>query len=147
MSIAAQWWGHSKEHGWVVLDRELACNNPGERSELLFFRCRDSKVYFVRRELWRLPSYQFAPNFVLAHNGPAADEARAQLAELMDRWPEFSTEIRRQQREIEDRRAEAHRKEAALNGETDTKKPARAPRSRRLALVEQAAPANPADAP
>ena len=44
-----QWWGHSKEHGWVVLDRNLPANTPGVTENLVFFRCRDSLTYIEKR--------------------------------------------------------------------------------------------------
>ena len=39
-----QWWGYSREHGWVVLDRRIPCNMPGASMGLLFMRCRDGVI-------------------------------------------------------------------------------------------------------
>jgi len=139
MAILHEWWGFNKEHGWVIMDRDLPCNVPGLRGELLFFRCRDSKIFFIKRELWKLPAYQFAPNFVLERTGAAAEEARAELDELMQRWPEFKAEIHRQHQEIMDREAEARREEEQLQKKAtaEVKKQQRDLKKQRLALVEQ----------
>jgi hypothetical protein len=145
MTILNEWWGFSKEHGWVIMDRSLPCNVPGLRGELLFFRCRNSKIFFLKRELWRLPDYQFAPNYVLERTGAAADEARAELDELMQRWPEFKAEIHRQHQEIVDRETEARREEERLQKKAtaEAKKQQRDLKKQHLTLVEQAKSADP----
>jgi hypothetical protein len=96
MSVEPQWWGFSKEHGWVVLDRDLPCNSPGLNPNLLFFRCRDSRTFVLKRELWRLPAYQFAPNYLRELRGSAAEEAHRELDDMMLRWPEFRAELQQQ---------------------------------------------------
>ena len=96
MAVEPQWWGYSKDHGWVVLDRELPCNAPGLNPDLLFFRCRDGKTFVLKRELWRSPAYQFAPNYLRELAGAAADEARAEFEEMQRQWPEFQAELKRE---------------------------------------------------
>ena len=97
-----QWWGHSKKHGWVVLDRSVPSNVPGIKSDLMFLRCRDATTFFVKRESWTPPSYRFAPNHI-RELGPAdGDAAAAELEGLKVRWPEFEGEIQRVCREAED---------------------------------------------
>ncbi len=103
MDTRPPWWGHSKEHGWVVLDRDIPCNTPGFRTELMFFRCRDQKIYFLKRELWQLPSYQYAPNYARTLPGDAADAALIEIENIMGRWPEMKLELHRQYQEILDR--------------------------------------------
>ena len=112
MSIAAQWWGFSTEHGWVIMDRDIPGNAPGLRGDLLFFRCRDGKVFFVKREKWGRPAYQYAPNYVNAQPPSMAAEAGAELEALMARWPEFQLDIRRQHKEIADQLEAESRVEA-----------------------------------
>ena len=112
MAVTAQWWGFSKEHGWVIMDREIPGNHPGVRAELMFFRCRDSKVFFLKRENWTSPAYQYAPNFVRAQTGDMATETAAQLDALVARWPEFQVDIRRQHQEIADQQEAESREEA-----------------------------------
>jgi hypothetical protein len=112
MSVTAQWWGHSTEHGWVIMDREIPGNSPGMRGELLFFRCRDSKVFFLKREHWVRPAYQYAPNYVSAQPPSMAAEAGAELEALMARWPEFQLDICRQHKEIADQLEAESRVEA-----------------------------------
>jgi hypothetical protein len=98
-----QWWGYSKEHGWVVLDRRIPCNAPGIKKDLLFLRCRDSIIFDVKRESWNPPLYRFAPNYLRDLASPASDEAAAELEAYKLQWPEFERELQREQRETEER--------------------------------------------
>lgn len=107
-AIAMQWWGYSKEHGWVILDRRIPSNAPGLRADLLFLRCRDATMFGAKRESWNPPLYRFAPNYIRELAPPASDEAAAELEALKSRWPEFELEIQRVLRE-EEKRAEATR--------------------------------------
>ena len=114
-----QWWGYSKEHGWVVLDRRIPCNVPGIKKDLLFLRCRDSIIFDLKRESWNPPSYRFAPNHLRDLAPPASDEAAAELEAYKLQWPEFVREIQRECRETEEKaeairlRAEKAEKQAA----------------------------------
>jgi len=98
-----QWWGYSREHGWVVLDRRIPCNVPGIKKDLLFLRCRDSIIFDLKRESWIPPSYRFAPNHLRDLVPPASDEAAAELESYQLRWPEFELELQREQRKTEER--------------------------------------------
>jgi len=109
MSTLAPWWGYSKEHGWVVLDRDLPCNATGIREDLLFYRCRDAQVFFLKWELWKLPEFRYAPNHLRVLDGAVADGARAEYDALLVRWPEIQCELQRQYREIADREGEGTR--------------------------------------
>jgi hypothetical protein len=106
-----QWWGYSKEHGWVVLDRSISSNRPGVRGDLLFFRCRDSTTFLAKRSSWQAPGYTFAKNYLRGLAPEESAQAAAELEALEFRWPEFEQEIGRQQREAA-ARAEAARLEA-----------------------------------
>ena len=114
-----QWWGYSKEHGWVVLDRRVPANAPGIKTDLLFLRCQDAKIFSVKRESWNPPFYKFAPNYIRELAPPASDEAAAEFEDLKIRWPEFEREIQRECRETEERaqavldQEEKERKQAA----------------------------------
>jgi hypothetical protein len=101
--IEMQWWGYSKEHGWVVLDRRVPANAPGIKTDLLFVRCQDATIVGVKRESWNPPSYKFAPNYLRELAPPASDEAAAELEGFKVRWPEFEREIQRECRETEGR--------------------------------------------
>lgn len=123
-----EWWGYHKEHGWVVLDRNVPCNAPGIKLDLLFLRCSDATVFDVKRETWNPPLFRFAPNY-LSHLTPAAaEEATAEFEGVKARWPEFQAEIQRHCRELEERaeairvQEEKERKQAA----TEKKKQAAA---------------------
>lgn len=98
-----EWWGHHKEHGWVVLDRSIPCNAPGIKADLQFLRCRDAKILAVKREHWNPPLFQFAANYIRQLPPAAAAEAAAEFGDLQDRWPEFQWEIRRHWQEAEER--------------------------------------------
>ncbi len=98
-----QWWGYSKEHGWVVLDRRIPSNAPGLKADLLFLRCRDAMIFGAKRESWNPPLYRFAPNYIRDLAPPASDEAAAELEGFKLRWPEFEREIQRERRETEER--------------------------------------------
>ena len=100
----------------MVLDRELACNTPGLQGELLFLRCRDSKVFHLKRDLWRLPAYQFAPNYVRSLSDDAAELAAAELETLMSRWPELRDALHSQYDALLAEKREAERLERQAEG-------------------------------
>jgi len=89
-----EWWGHSKTHGWVVLDRSLPGNMPGTGKNLLFLRCRDSATYVEERKNWDIPQYRFAPNYIASLGAIESVKAVAELEALKSRWPEFERLIR-----------------------------------------------------
>jgi hypothetical protein len=107
-----EWWGYSKEHGWVMLDREIPCNTPGIRADLMFYRCRDGKIFFLKWELWKLPAYQFAPNYVNGLTGAAAEEARSEYEALLSNADEHRLELKRQYQAILDEEGAARQAEA-----------------------------------
>jgi hypothetical protein len=106
--VTTVWWGYSKEHGWVVLDRSVPSNVPGRKSDLLFLRCRDATVFVEKRERWTPPAYHYAPNHI--RKALDADAAAAEFQSFKARWPEFEHEIQRVCREA-DERAKAVRDE------------------------------------
>jgi hypothetical protein len=114
-----EWWGYHKEHGWVVLDRDVPCNAPGIKLDLLFLRCSDATIFDAKRETWTPPLFRFAPNYLSQLSAAAAVEAGAEFDDLQARWPEFQLEIQRHCREVEARaeanriREESERKQAA----------------------------------
>ena len=126
-----QWWGYSKEHGWVVLDRRIPANVPNIKTDLLFLRCRDAVIFGAKRENWRPPSYRFAPNYLRDLAPPAAEEAAAELEGYKLRWPEFERELQRDSRETEER-AEAVR----LDGEKAQKQAASEKRKQAAAAAK-----------
>jgi hypothetical protein len=132
-----QWWGYSKEHGWVVLDRRIPCNAPGIKKDLLFLRCRDSKIFDAKREAWNPPSYKFAPNYLRDLTPPASDEAAAELEACKLQWPEFERELQRECREAEERADEIRLREekAEKQAASEVKKQAAAEKKRRGAVT------------
>ncbi|MFH1870998.1 MAG: hypothetical protein ABIG36_10300 [Pseudomonadota bacterium] len=91
-----EWWGYSKEHGWVVLDRSIPSNKPGSSEDLLFFRCRDLKTFLVPKNEWDPPLYVYAPTYLEGLGVHETDDAKNELESLKARWPEFQAEIQRQ---------------------------------------------------
>ena len=98
-----QWWGYSKEHGWVVLDRRIPANAPDIKTDLLFLRCRDAVIFGAKRETWIPPSYRFAPNYIRDLAPPLSEEAAAELEGYKAQWPDFERELQRECRETEER--------------------------------------------
>ena len=98
-----QWWGYSKEHGWVVLDRSIPRNVPGIKEDLLFLRCKDSTTFSEKREKWNRPQYTFAPVYLKGLAPEAALEAAAELEAYQAQWPDFHREVNRVHQEAVDR--------------------------------------------
>jgi hypothetical protein len=109
--MESQWWGHSKEHGWVVLDRTISSNEPGHKDNLMFFRCRDSTTYIEKRKNWNPPSYNFAPNYIKGLTPEMAAEATAAFEDVQSHWPEYQAQMQKELQAVEDR-ANAERDEA-----------------------------------
>ena len=103
-----QWWGYSKAHGWVVLDRSIPTNTPGVNENLLFFRCRDSSTFVEKRKNWNPPAYRYAPNYIRDLGPELSAEAAATLEGFQAQWPEFQRQMQQELREVEER-AEAAR--------------------------------------
>ncbi|MDO9531413.1 MAG: hypothetical protein Q7O12_04705 [Deltaproteobacteria bacterium] len=64
-----EWWGISKEHGWVVLDRSIPNNRPGTWANLIFFRCCDWTIYEEKSVKWNLPNYVFSDSYLKSLSG------------------------------------------------------------------------------
>ncbi|MBI3917717.1 MAG: hypothetical protein HY322_12010 [Betaproteobacteria bacterium] len=98
-----QWWGYSKEHGWVVLDRSIPRNVPGIKEDLLFLRCRDATTFIEKREKWTRPHYTYAPVYLKGLAPADAVEAAAELETFKALWPDFHREVQRVHQEAVDR--------------------------------------------
>ncbi len=127
-----QWWGHSKVHGWVVLDRSSPINAPGLKENLVFMRCKDSTTFVEKRKNWNPPSYSFAPNYIRDLAPEASAEASSALEGFQAHWPEYQRQIQQEQQEIEDQ-AEALRVEAETQQKEAVKE-----KKRQLALAKKA---------
>lgn len=125
-----QWWGHSREHGWVVLDRRIPCNAPGIKTDLLFLRCRDTTIFGAKRESWNPPAFRFAPNYLRDLAPSASEEATAELDGFKLRWPEFEREL---QRECQETEAKAG---SMRLGEENALKPAASEKKKRASAAE-----------
>jgi hypothetical protein len=115
-----EWWGHSKEHGWVVLDRSGEGNASGPNQLLLFFRFRDLTTFHDTRKNWVPPLYNFAPNYIRALPPAESAAAAAEWDECKARWPELQRQANQKRLEAE---AQAEAERVAL--ELQLKKAAR----------------------
>lgn len=123
MDFDSEWWGYSKEHGWVVLDRRIPCNLPGARLPLEFVRSSDGNVYDEKREKWDRPHYQYAPNYLNDLKGDAAVAAAAELETFKAVWPEMQARVN-QERSDTASRGERQRieRESAQDAEAGNEK-------------------------
>src|SRR5687767_5904569 len=103
-----EWWGYSKEHGWVVLDRSDDTKSTGANQLLEFFRFRDDTAFVDMRKNWNPPLYSFAPNYIRDLPPQEAAAADAALADAKSRWPELQRQLRQQKIDA-DVKAEAER--------------------------------------
>lgn len=115
--MEAQWWGHSRKHGWVVLDRSIESNEPGHMDNLMFFRCKDSTTYIEKRKNWNPPAYSFAPNYIKGLAPEMAAEASAAFAEVQSHWPEYQAQMQKEIQDAEAREAAARDEEEKLQKE------------------------------
>lgn len=77
--VITEWWGHSPEHGWVVVDRSLS-ENKGRATALLFFRCRDGEFFSVHSNDWRQPAFMYTPLFLEAAKNRTVAESDLAIA-------------------------------------------------------------------
>ena len=68
------WWGFSKTHGWLVLDRGIKCNQAGQTGDLIFYRIRDSKSIDIPRSHWNPPHIVFSQNYLQGRSQNERDE-------------------------------------------------------------------------
>lgn len=94
------WWGHNEEHGWVVLDRSIPCNQPGNRGDLLFFRFCDSTTFSVARSDWNEPRYMYAPNYLRGKSHDVVEEFES----LKSEWSKLRVEMQHQREAAENER-------------------------------------------
>jgi hypothetical protein len=128
------WWGYSSDHGWVVIDRTIPLNSLARGQDFLFFRCRDSALFFDRRSRWVAPRYIYASTYIGSLEQPKAEEMALEYSVLRSRWAEFEAEIRRQYAAIESERQQAESERIRAEQEKKAPKAAK-PRARRAAGV------------
>lgn len=93
MQLLDIWWGFSKEHGWVILDRSIAPNRPGVLEDLLFFKCSDGTLFSEARNRWDEPFYIYAPRYIELFNNDSAGKASTELKELQAKEAELHDKI------------------------------------------------------
>lgn len=108
------WWGYSKDHGWVIIDRTLPPNKSGRSQDFLFFRCRDSVTFLDKRSRWFAPRYIYASTYINSLTHPESEEAALEYGKLKSRWSEFEAEIRRQYEALENDRQQAEQERVRL---------------------------------
>jgi hypothetical protein len=99
-----EWWGYSRDHGWVVLDRSIRCNQ--RRGELIFLRCRDAAVFTDSYDNWKEPAYFFAPKRLSMLRMSERSQVEEELSQWKRQWPEWQANLheRVQLMELEARR-------------------------------------------
>jgi hypothetical protein len=90
------WWGYSRDHGWVVIDRTIPPNKSGLSQDILYCRCSDSMTVIDKRSRWRAPLYVYASTYIGSLASPESEKAAQEYATFKSRWAEFQAEIRRQ---------------------------------------------------
>jgi hypothetical protein len=98
---APPWWGYSKQHGWVVLDRTLPSNKSGLVADFFFLRCSDCTTFVDKRSKWLAPHYIYASVYISSLEPAESEVAAADYQMLKARWPEFQAEIIKQYGEME----------------------------------------------
>lgn len=98
------WWGYSRDHGWVIIDRTIPRNKSDRSQDFLFFRCRDSATYIDKRSRWVAPHYIYASVYISSLEPSESEEAALEYRELKSRWAEFEAEIHSQYETIESAR-------------------------------------------
>lgn len=85
-AVKDEWWGFSPEHGWVILDRNIATNRPGKAGNLTFLRCKDWSSFEEDRKRWEPPYYNFSDRYLETLRSNEALEARKVLENLKDEY-------------------------------------------------------------
>ena len=113
---APPWWGYSKQHGWVVLDRTLPSNKSGLIADFFFCRCSDSSTFVDKRSKWLAPHYIYASVYISSLDAHESEVAAADYQLLKARWPEFQAEIIKQYREMEGEQMQREHERVLLEG-------------------------------
>ena len=58
------WWGFNALHGWVVLDRNIPCNQAGQSGDLIFYVCPNLETFNCSRKDWDEPNFIYAPKYL-----------------------------------------------------------------------------------
>ena len=110
------WWGYSKEHGWVVLDRTIPANKSGLIADFFFCRCSDSVTFLDKRSKWVAPHYIYASIYISSLASPESEAAAEEYKLLKSRWTEFQTVIINQYRDREAERLQSEHQRVLLEG-------------------------------
>ena len=113
---APPWWGYSKEHGWVVLDRTLPSNKSGLVADFFFCQCSDASTFVDKRSKWVAPFYVYASIYISSLQPPESEAAAADFQALKDRWPEFQAAIIQQYQEWEGEKLQKEHDRVAVEG-------------------------------
>jgi hypothetical protein len=100
------WWGHTDEHGWVVLDR-ADVRNEGESRHLV--RCRDWAQFEVSRRGFSSDQFKGFKSFICALPEDQAREACGQLLGFRREFMTRAAGLRVTRAELEGRQREAAR--------------------------------------
>jgi hypothetical protein len=110
------WWGYSKLHGWVVLDRTIPANKSGLIMDFLFCRCHDSVTFIDKRSNWAAPRYIYASTYISSLPPVESEAATVEFNRIKALWPEFQAEINKQYQAREDERLQNERERVLKEG-------------------------------
>ncbi len=113
---APPWWGYSKEHGWVVLDRTLPSNKSGLVADFFFCQCSDSTTFIDKRSKWVAPHYIYASIYISSLPPSESEVASADYQGFKARWPEFQAAIIKDYGQRESERLQQEHDRVALEG-------------------------------
>ncbi|MFZ4704326.1 MAG: hypothetical protein ACOYMG_30150 [Candidatus Methylumidiphilus sp.] len=113
---APPWWGYSKVHGWVVMDRSLPGNKSGLCDNFFFCRCNDASTFVDKRSKWVAPNYVYASKYISSLNAPESEVASAEFLQFKARWPEFHAAINQQYKEMEEAKLQREHERVAIEG-------------------------------
>lgn len=110
------WWGYSKTHGWVVLDRTLPSNKSGLVADFFFCQCSDASTYLDKRSKWVAPHYVYASTYINSLPPLENEAAMASYTGYKARWPEFQAAIIQQYNDLEAERLQKEQERILVEG-------------------------------
>jgi len=85
---ADHWIGHSTEHEWVLLDRQLTANASGS-SHVILYHLTDCQWFSIDRQVWNSPAYIFHQKYLDGLRGDALQDAKARLSNIQGHLSEL----------------------------------------------------------
>lgn len=87
------WWGYSKIHGFIVLDRSVTINKPGFPGDRIFIRCKDTEFIKIDLSDLKPPNFIHAPNFFKTLHASEKKDFEIEFTSYINRWDEYKAKI------------------------------------------------------